>query len=93
MFGNVERNGSPCETRALSSPHTLFTPIRNFPLSLVRNPAGIWYNFRMKVVLLAGGAGARIAEECVKRPKPMAEVCGKSILCHIMKVFSLWKVW
>lgn len=42
----------------------------------------------MKVVLLAGGAGTRIAEESVKRPKPMVEVGGMPILWHIMKVFS-----
>lgn len=42
----------------------------------------------MKVVLLAGGAGTRIAEESVKRPKPMVEVGEMPILWHIMKVFS-----
>ena len=39
----------------------------------------------MKVVLLAGGFGTRIAEDNVQRPKPMLEIGGKPILWHIMK--------
>lgn len=41
----------------------------------------------MKVVLLAGGAGTRIAEESMKRPKPMVEIGGMPILWHIMKEY------
>ena len=39
----------------------------------------------MKVVLLAGGIGSRIAEESEYKPKTMIEIGGKPILWHIMK--------
>jgi len=42
----------------------------------------------MKVVILAGGLGTRIAEESSSRPKPMVEIGGKPILWHIMKMYS-----
>lgn len=42
----------------------------------------------MKVVLLAGGLGTRLAEETVARPKPMVEIGGHPILWHIMKNYS-----
>lgn len=42
----------------------------------------------MKVVILAGGLGTRLAEETGVRPKPMVEIGGKPILCHIMKIYS-----
>jgi glucose-1-phosphate cytidylyltransferase len=42
----------------------------------------------MKVVILAGGLGSRIAEESTVRPKPMAEIGDKPILWHIMKIYS-----
>jgi glucose-1-phosphate cytidylyltransferase len=42
----------------------------------------------MKVVLLAGGLGTRLAEETEVRPKPMVEIGGRPILWHIMKHFS-----
>jgi len=42
----------------------------------------------MKVVILAGGLGTRLAEETGSRPKPMVEVGGKPILWHIMKSYS-----
>lgn len=42
----------------------------------------------MKVVLLAGGFGTRIAEESDIRPKPMIEIGGMPILWHIMKEYS-----
>ena len=42
----------------------------------------------MKVVILAGGLGSRIAEETVVRPKPLIEVGGKPIIWHIMKIYS-----
>lgn len=44
----------------------------------------------MKVVLLAGGAGTRISEESVYKPKPMIEIGGKPILWHIMKEYSYY---
>jgi glucose-1-phosphate cytidylyltransferase len=42
----------------------------------------------MKVVLLAGGLGTRIAEESSLRPKPMIEIGGKPILWHVMKLYA-----
>ena len=42
----------------------------------------------MKVVILAGGQGTRIAEEGDSRPKPMVEIGGQPILWHIMKYYS-----
>lgn len=42
----------------------------------------------MKVVILAGGMGARLSEETGLRPKPMIEVGGRPILWHIMKIYS-----
>jgi glucose-1-phosphate cytidylyltransferase len=39
----------------------------------------------VKVVILAGGLGTRIAEETEVRPKPMIEIGGRPILWHIMK--------
>lgn len=44
----------------------------------------------MKVVILAGGIGSRLAEETVVRPKPMVEIGGKPILWHIMKIYSAY---
>src|SRR4051812_42245394 len=42
----------------------------------------------MKVVLLAGGLGSRLAEETELRPKPMVEIGGRPILWHILKHYS-----
>ncbi len=42
----------------------------------------------MKVVILAGGFGTRLAEETELRPKPLIEVGGKPILWHVMKIFE-----
>jgi len=42
----------------------------------------------MKVVILAGGLGTRLAEETIVRPKPMVEIGAKPILWHIMKIYS-----
>ncbi len=42
----------------------------------------------MKVVILAGGLGTRLMEETEVRPKPMVEVGGLPILCHIMNIYS-----
>jgi len=39
----------------------------------------------MRVVILAGGMGTRLQEETALRPKPMVEIGGMPILCHIMK--------
>jgi glucose-1-phosphate cytidylyltransferase len=42
----------------------------------------------MKVVILAGGLGTRLAEETEVRPKPMVEIGGHPILWHIMKIYA-----
>ena len=39
----------------------------------------------MKVVLLAGGFGTRIAEESSVKPKPMVEIGNMPILCIFLK--------
>lgn len=44
----------------------------------------------MKVVILAGGLGTRLAEETEVRPKPMVEVGEKPILWHIMKHYACY---
>src|ERR1700722_17487386 len=38
----------------------------------------------MKVAILAGGLGSRLAEETELKPKPMAEIGGKPILWPIL---------
>jgi glucose-1-phosphate cytidylyltransferase len=42
----------------------------------------------MKVGILAGGFGSRLAEETEIRPKPMVEIGGYPILWHIMKHYA-----
>ena len=42
----------------------------------------------MKVVILAGGLGTRLAEETAIRPKPMVEIGDRPILWHIMKMYA-----
>lgn len=39
----------------------------------------------MKVGILAGGLGSRLAEETEVRPKPMVEIGGRPILWHVMR--------
>jgi glucose-1-phosphate cytidylyltransferase len=41
----------------------------------------------MKVGILAGGLGTRLAEETEVRPKPMVEIGGRPILWHVMRHF------
>lgn len=42
----------------------------------------------MRVAILAGGLGTRLAEETEVRPKPMVEIGGWPILWHIMRHFD-----
>jgi len=42
----------------------------------------------MNVVILAGGAGTRLAEETEIKPKPMIEIGGHPLLWHIMRYYS-----
>jgi glucose-1-phosphate cytidylyltransferase len=44
----------------------------------------------MKVVILAGGMGTRLAEETEIRPKPMVEIGGHPILWHIMRDYAFY---
>ena len=46
----------------------------------------------LKVVILAGGFGSRLAEETEVKPKPMVEIGGKPILWHIMKIYSSYGI-
>jgi len=42
----------------------------------------------MRVAILAGGLGSRLAEETELKPKPMVEIGGRPILWHIMKHYA-----
>jgi len=42
----------------------------------------------MKVVILAGGLGSRLAEETEIKPKPMVEIGEQPILWHIIKHYA-----
>lgn len=42
----------------------------------------------MKVAILAGGYGTRLAEETEIRPKPLVEIGGKPIMWHIMMHYA-----
>ncbi len=42
----------------------------------------------MKIVILAGGLGTRLAEETEIKPKPMVEIGERPILWHIMKHYA-----
>ncbi|MEM9812128.1 MAG: glucose-1-phosphate cytidylyltransferase [Pseudomonadota bacterium] len=42
----------------------------------------------MKVAILAGGKGTRLAEETSVRPKPMVDIGGQPILTHIMRIYA-----
>ena len=44
----------------------------------------------MKVAILAGGSGSRLAEETEIKPKPMVEIGGRPILWHIMKHYAFY---
>ena len=43
----------------------------------------------MKVIIIAGGLGTRIAEETDDKPKPMVLINNKPIIWHLMNIFCL----
>ena len=43
----------------------------------------------MKVIIIAGGLGTRIAEETAEKPKPMVLINKKPIMWHLMNIFCL----
>ena len=43
----------------------------------------------MKVIIIAGGLGTRIAEETENKPKPMVLINDKPIIWHLMNIFCL----
>jgi glucose-1-phosphate cytidylyltransferase len=45
----------------------------------------------VKVVILAGGQGTRLAEETDVRPKPMVEIGDRPIIWHIMKHYGRYQ--
>jgi glucose-1-phosphate cytidylyltransferase len=42
----------------------------------------------LKIAILAGGIGSRLAEETELKPKPMVEIGGRPILWHILKRYA-----
>ena len=42
----------------------------------------------MKLVILAGGYGTRLAEETKIKPKPLVNIGNKPIIWHILKIYS-----
>ena len=44
----------------------------------------------MKVGIIAGGKGTRLAEETQIKPKTMVEIGGRPILWHIMRHYSFY---
>ena len=44
----------------------------------------------MKVLILCGGYGTRLAEETATKPKPMVKIGQKPILWHLIKYFNYY---
>jgi glucose-1-phosphate cytidylyltransferase len=49
-------------------------------------------NFKnLKVVILAGGLGTRLGNLTKKIPKPMVEIFGEPLICHIIKIYQKYE--
>ena len=46
----------------------------------------------MKLVILAGGYGTRLAEETKIKPKPLVKIGKKPIIWHLMKIYSFYGI-
>ena len=46
----------------------------------------------MKLVILAGGYGTRLAEETKVKPKPLVKIGNKPIIWHILKIYSYYGI-
>ena len=46
----------------------------------------------MKLVILAGGYGTRLAEETKIKPKPLVKIGLKPIIWHLMKIYSFFGI-
>ena len=46
----------------------------------------------MKLIILAGGYGTRLAEETKLKPKPLVKIGSKPIIWHIMKIYSYYGI-
>ena len=46
----------------------------------------------MKLVILAGGYGTRLAEETKIKPKPLVQIGKKPIIWHLMKIYSFYGI-
>ena len=46
-------------------------------------------NFKMKVVILAGGFGTRLSEY-TDRPKPMVPIGNLPMIHHIINIYKSW---
>ena len=42
----------------------------------------------MKIIIIAGGLGTRIAEETEDKPKPMVLINNKPIIWHLMNIYA-----
>ena len=46
----------------------------------------------MKLIILAGGYGTRLAEETKIKPKPLVKIGNKPIIWHLMKIYSFYGI-
>ena len=88
----VQKQPDPCRqkipTAKLAKPFTLLTGFAIQALYWLTHPSIPKEENTMKVAILAGGFGTRLAEETEIRPKPMVEIGGRPILWHIMKIYA-----